>query len=82
MPTEKQLPEVRMASPETIRVHKSIHIQFAPRSVAGRILAVALAVLIVVLGFFFLATAIALAGILVAIGVGRLLWASRDRKSP
>ena len=77
MSDEKQLPVMNAAKPGAIHVQKTVHIQFAPRSLAGRIVAVALAVAIVVLAFFFLATAIALAGILVAIGIGKLLWSSR-----
>jgi hypothetical protein len=79
MSGEKQLPEVVPARPGVIRVEKTIHLQFAPRSLTGRVFAVALAVFIVILGFFFLATAIALAGILVAIGIGRVLWSARHR---
>ena len=79
MSAEKQLPDVATGQPSVVRVQKSFTIQFAPRSLAGRILAVAVAVLIVILGFFFLATAIALAGILVAIGIGRVLWSARNR---
>lgn len=74
---EKQLPQVPTRDPGVVQVQKTVVIQFAPRSLAGRIVAVALAIFIVILGFFFLATAIALAGILVAIGIGRLLWISR-----
>ena len=79
MSVEKKLPEVTPAEPQVVRVHRTIHLQFAPRTLAGRIVAVALAVFIVVLAFFFLATAIVLAGILVAIGIGRVLWTSRSR---
>lgn len=79
MSAEKQLPEVLPSRPGTVRVQKTIHFQFAPRSLAGRIFAVALVVMIVILGFFFLATAIALAGILVAIGIGKVLWSARQR---
>lgn len=77
MSEEKQLQVVNVAKPGVVHVQKTIHIQFAPRTLAGRIVAVVIAVAIVVLAFFFLATAIVLAGILVAIGVGKLLWSSR-----
>ena len=77
MSEEKKLQEVIVAQPEAVHYQKTVHIQFAPRSLAGRIVAVLIAVAIVVLAFFFLATAIVLAGILVAIGVGKLLWSSR-----
>ena len=79
MSVEKQVPEVLPSRPGAVRVQKTIHLQFAPQSLAGRIFAVALAVFIVILGFFFLATAIALAGILVAIGIGKVLWSARHR---
>jgi hypothetical protein len=81
MSGEKPLPEVLPARPGGVRVEKTIHLQFAPRSLAGRVFAVALAVFIVILGFFFLAAAIALAGILVAIGIGKALWSAR-RQDP
>ena len=77
MAEEKQLEVINASKPEIVHYQKTVHIQFAPRSLAGRILAVVIAVAIVVLAFFFLATAIALAGILVAIGIGKLLWTSR-----
>jgi uncharacterized membrane protein len=77
MSDEKQLPALNVTKPGVVHIQKTIHIQFAPRSLAGRIVAVAVAVLIVVLAFFFLATAIVLAGILVAIGIGKLLWSSK-----
>lgn len=77
MSEEKQLQVVNDPEREVVHYQKTVHIQFAPRSLAGRIVAVALAVAIVVLAFFFLATAIVLAGILVAIGIGKLLWSSR-----
>lgn len=77
MSEEKQLQVVNAPKPEVVRYQKTVHIQFAPRSLAGRIVAVALAVAILVLAFFFLATAIALAGIFVAIGIGKLLWSSK-----
>jgi uncharacterized membrane protein len=77
MSEEKQLQVVNVARPEVVHVQKTIHIQFAPRTLAGRIVAVAVAVAIVALAFFFLATAIALVGILVAIGIGKLLWSSK-----
>ena len=77
MSEEKQLPAMNVPEPGVVHVQKTIHIQFAPRTLAGRIVAVALAVSIVVLAFFFLATAIVLAGILVAIGIGKLLWSSK-----
>lgn len=79
MEARKQTPDVVVGSPGVIRVHRSYQLQFTPRSLAGRIFAVALAICIVILGFFFLAIAIALAGILIAIGIGRLLWASSRR---
>lgn len=84
MSEKKDLQVVGSPAPGVVHVQKTIHIQFAPRSLAGRIVAVALAIAIVVLGFFFLATAIALAGILVAIGIGKLLWSSRkgDTRQP
>jgi uncharacterized membrane protein len=81
MAEEKELPQVNAPQPGVVHYQKTVHIQFAPRSLAGRIVAVALAVAIVVLAFFFLATAIALAGILVAIGIGKLLWSSRKGES-
>lgn len=81
MSEEKPLVVIDAPKPEVVRYQKSVHIQFAPRSLAGRILAVAFAIAIVVLAFFFLATAIALAGILVAIGIGKLLWSSRKGES-
>jgi uncharacterized membrane protein len=77
MSEEKQLQVVNVSKPGVVHVQKTIHIQFAPRTLAGRIVAVAIAVAIVVLAFFFLATAIALAGILLAIGIGKLLWSSK-----
>jgi hypothetical protein len=81
MSEEKKLQEVIVAQPEVVRYQKTVHIQFAPRSLAGRIVAVVIAVAIVVLAFFFLATAIVLLGILVAIGIGKLLWSSRKGES-
>ena len=81
MSEEKQLVVIDAPKPEAIHYQKTVHIQFAPRSLAGRIVAVLIAVAIVVLAFFFLATAIVLAGILVAIGVGKLLWSSRKGES-
>lgn len=77
MSEEKQLQVVNVAKPGVVHVQKTIHIQFAPRTLAGRIVAVAIAVSIVMLAFFFLATAIVLAGILMAIGIGKLLWSSK-----
>ena len=81
MSEEKKLQVMNAPKPEVVHYQRTVHIQFAPRSLAGRIVAVVLAVAIVVLAFFFLATAIALAGILVAIGVGKLLWSSRKGES-
>ena len=81
MSEEKQLEVTNAPKPEAVHYQKTVHIRFAPRSLAGRIVAVVIAVAIVVLAFFFLATAIVLAGILVAIGVGKLLWSSRKGES-
>jgi hypothetical protein len=81
MSEEKQFQVVNAPKPEAVHYQKTVHIQFAPRSLAGRFVAVAVAVAIVVLAFFFLAAAIALAGILVAIGIGKLLWSSRKGES-
>jgi uncharacterized membrane protein len=81
MSEEKQLVVIDAPKPESVHYQKTVHIQFAPRSLASRIVAVLIAVAIVVLAFFFLATAIVLAGILVAIGVGKLLWSSRKGES-
>ena len=78
MSEEKQLEVINAPKPEVVHYQKTVHIQFAPRSLAGRIVAVAIPVAIVVLAFFFVATAIVLAGILVAIGIGKLLWSSRN----
>jgi hypothetical protein len=64
-----------------VQVQKEIQIQLVPHSLAGRVFTVALAVLSVVLVFFFFAAGIALIGLLVAIGVGRLLWLSMKRQS-
>ena len=81
MSEEKQLEVINAPKPEVVHYQKTVHIQFAPRSLAGRIVAVVIAVAIVVLAFFFLATAIVLAGMLVAIGVGKLLWSSKKGES-
>jgi uncharacterized membrane protein len=81
MSEEKQLEVIHAPKPRVVNYQKTVHIQFAPSSLAGRIVAVVIAVAIVVLAFFFLATAIVLAGILVAIGVGKLLWSSRKGES-
>ena len=70
-----------MTGRKLAQVQKEIHIQVIPRSLAGRIFAVAVAVAVVVLTFFFFAVGIALVGLLVAIGVGRLLWLSMKPKS-
>ena len=68
-----------MTGRKLVQVQKEIHIQVVPRSLAGRIFAVAVAVAIVVLTFFFFAVGIALIGFLVAIAIGRLLWISMKR---
>ena len=71
-----------MTGRKLVQVQKEIHIQLVPRSLAARIFTVALAVAIVILTFFFFAVGIALIGLLVAVGIGRLLWLSMKRQNP
>ena len=78
---EKSVPEVEEPGRKLVHVQKVIRFQVVPRSLAGRISTVALAVVVVVLTFFFFAAGIALLGLLVAIGVGRLLWLSMKRQN-
>ena len=70
-----------MTDRKLVQVQKEIHIQVIPRSLVGRIFAVAVAVAVVVVTFFFFAVGIALVGLLVAIGVGRLLWLAMKRQN-
>ncbi len=70
-----------MTGRKVVHVQKIVQIQVIPRSLAARIFTVALAVLAIALTFFFFAVGIALIGVLVAIGIGRLLWLSMKRQS-
>ena len=78
---QKRLQGENVTGRKLVQVQKEIHIQIVPRSLAGRIFTVALAVAIVVLTFFFFAVGIALVGLLVAIAIGRVLWLSMKRQS-
>jgi ABC-type uncharacterized transport system fused permease/ATPase subunit len=70
-----------MTGQKVVRVEKIVQIQVIPRTLAGRIFTVVLAVLGIALMFFFFAVGIALIGLLVAIAIGRLLWLSMKRQS-
>lgn len=69
-----------MTGQKVVRVEKIVQIQVIPRSLAGRIFAVALAVVGIALTFFFFAIGIALIGLLVALAIGRLLWITMKRQ--
>ena len=69
-----------MPGQKVVHVEKIVQIQLVPRSLAGRIFAVALAVLGIALTFFFFAMGIALIGLLVALAIGRLLWITMKRQ--
>jgi hypothetical protein len=70
-----------MPGQKVVHVEKIVQIQLVPRSLAGRLFAVALAVMGIALTFFFFAVGIALIGLLVALAIGRLLWISMKRQS-
>jgi hypothetical protein len=70
-----------MTGQKVVRVQKIVQIQLVPRSLAGRIFAVALAVLGIALTFFFFAIGIALIGVLIAVAIGRVLWISMKRQN-
>lgn len=70
-----------MPGQKVAHVEKIVQIQLVPRSLAGRLFAVALAVMGIALTFFFFAVGIALIGLLVALAIGRLLWISMKRQS-
>ena len=69
-----------MPGQKVVHVQKIVQIQLVPRSLAGRIFAVALAVLGIALTFFFFAMGIALIGLLVALAIGRVLWITMKRQ--
>ena len=69
-----------MPGQKVVHIEKIVQIQLVPRSLAGRIFAVALAVLGIALTFFFFAMGIALIGLLVALAIGRLLWITMKRQ--
>jgi hypothetical protein len=69
-----------MTGQKVVRVEKIVQIQVIPRSLTGRIFAVAVAVLGIALTFFFFAIGIALIGLLIAVAIGRVLWIAMKRQ--